>query len=164
MNKSLHGKILNILDENCKYTTGEIAVMLGVDESLVIAAIEQFEEDKVILCYKAIINWEKVVSDNVVALIELKVTPQRGEGFDKIADKIYKYPQVDSVYLMSGGFDLTVIIKGKTMKEVALFVAEKLAPMESVVSTATHFVLKKYKDQGVTFINEEVDDRQVITL
>ena len=157
-------KILDILDKNCKYTTSEIAVMLGVDECEVITAIDKMEEEKIILGYKAMINWEKVVSDNVVALIELKVTPQRGEGFDKIADRIYKYPQVDSVYLMSGGYDLTVIINGKTMKEVALFVAEKLAPMEAVVSTATHFVLKKYKDQGVIFTDEEVDDRQVITL
>lgn len=164
MKENLKEKILDILSDNCMYSPEEIAVMLGVDASLVIAAIEQLEEDKIILGYKAMINWEKVVSDNVVALIELKVTPQRGEGFDKIADRIYKYPQVDTVYLMSGGFDLTVIINGKTMKEVALFVAEKLAPMESVVSTATHFVLKKYKEQGVIFTDEEIDDRQVITL
>ncbi len=164
MTENLGLKILDILYKNCHYSTSEIAVMLGVDESQVIATIEKLEEDKVILGYKAMINWEKVVSDNVVALIELKVTPQRGEGFDKIADRIYKYPQVDSVYLMSGGYDLTVIINGKTMKEVALFVAEKLAPMEAVVSTATHFVLKKYKDMGVIFTDEEVDDRQVITL
>ena len=164
MKENLKEKILDILNGNCKYTPAEIAVMLGVDESLVVAAIEQLEDDKIILGYKAMINWDRVVSDNVEALIELKVTPQRGEGFDKIADRIYKYPQVDSVYLMSGGFDLTVIINGKTMKEVALFVAEKLAPMESVVSTATHFVLKKYKEQGVIFTDEEIDDRQVITL
>lgn len=164
MKENLREKILDILNDNCKYTPDEIAVMLGCDPSLVIAAIEQLEEDKIILGYKAMINWEKVVSNNVVALIELKVTPQRGEGFDKIADRIYKYPQVDTVYLMSGGFDLTVIINGKTMKEVALFVAEKLAQMESVVSTATHFVLKKYKEQGVIFADEEIDDRQVITL
>ena len=164
MKEHLKNKILDILGKNCKYTPSEISTMLAADESLVIAAIDELEEEKVILGYKAMINWEKVVSDNVVALIELKVTPQRGEGFDKIADRIYKYPQVDTVYLMSGGFDLTVIINGKTMKEVALFVAEKLAPMEAVISTATHFVLKKYKEQGVIFTDEEVDDRQVITL
>ncbi len=164
MKENLKEKILDILSENCKHSPEEIAVMLGVDCSLVISAIDELEESKIILGYKAMINWERVISDNVVALIELKVTPQRGEGFDKIADKIYKYPQVDTVYLMSGGFDLTVIINGKTMKEVALFVAEKLAPMEAVVSTATHFVLKKYKEQGVVFQCEEVDDRQVITL
>ncbi len=164
MKENLKNKILDILNENCQHTPAEIATMLGADESLVISAIDELECDKIILGYKAMINWEKIVSDNVIALIELKVTPQRGEGFDKIADRIYKYPQVDTVYLMSGGFDLTVIINGKTMKEVAMFVAEKLAPMESVVSTATHFVLKKYKEQGVIFTDEEVDDRQVITL
>ncbi|MBE7060414.1 MAG: Lrp/AsnC family transcriptional regulator [Ruminococcaceae bacterium] len=164
MKENLKNKILDILNENCQHTPAEIATMLGADESLVISAIDELEGDKIILGYKAMINWEKIVSDNVIALIELKVTPQRGEGFDKIADRIYKYPQVDTVYLMSGGFDLTVIINGKTMKEVAMFVAEKLAPMESVVSTATHFVLKKYKEQGVIFTDEEVDDRQVITL
>ncbi len=164
MKESLKNKILNIIGENCLHTPAEIATMLAADESLVVAAIDELEEEKIILGYKAMINWEKIVSDNVVALIELKVTPQRGEGFDKIADRIYKYPQVDTVYLMSGGFDLTVIIKGKTMKEVAMFVAEKLAPMEAVISTATHFVLKKYKEQGVIFTDEEVDDRQVITL
>ena len=164
MKENLKNKILDILNENCQHTPAEIATMLGADESLVISAIDELESEKIILGYKAMINWEKIVSDNVIALIELKVTPQRGEGFDKIADRIYKYPQVDTVYLMSGGFDLTVIINGKTMKEVAMFVAEKLAPMESVVSTATHFVLKKYKEQGVIFTDEEVDDRQVITL
>ena len=164
MKESLKNKILDIIGENCRHTPSEIATMLAVDESLVVAAIDELEEEKIILGYKAMINWEKIVSDNVVALIELKVTPQRGEGFDKIADRIYKYPQVDTVYLMSGGFDLTVIIKDKTMKEVAMFVAEKLAPMEAVISTATHFVLKKYKEQGVIFTDEEVDDRQVITL
>ena len=164
MTDNLKQKILDILNTNCKYTPEEIAVMLGVDSSLVIAAISELEDNKIILGYKAMINWERVLTDNVVALIELKVTPQRGEGFDKIADKIYKYPQVDTVYLMSGGFDITVIINGKTMKEVALFVAEKLAPMEAVVSTATHFVLKKYKEQGVIFTSEDIDDRQVITL
>ena len=164
MKENLKNKILDILNENCQHTPAEIATMLGADESLVISAIDELEGDKIILGYKAMINWEKIVSDNAIALIELKVTPQRGEGFDKIADRIYKYPQVDTVYLMSGGFDLTVIINGKTMKEVAMFVAEKLAPMESVVSTATHFVLKKYKEQGVIFTDEEVDDRQVITL
>lgn len=160
----LKNKILDILNENSKFSPQEIAVMLNADPSLVIKAIEELEESKIILGYKAMINWEKIISEKVVALIELKVTPQRGEGFDKIADRIYKYPQVDTVYLMSGGFDLTVIINGKTMKEVALFVAEKLAPMEAVVSTATHFVLKKYKEQGIIFENEEIDDRQVITL
>lgn len=100
----------------------------------------------------------------VTALIELKVTPQRGEGFDKIAERIYKYPQVTSLYLMSGAYDLAITIEGKTMQEVALFVAQKIAPMDSIISTATHFVLKKYKEEGIVFEDDEKDTRQVITL
>ena len=157
-------KILEILESDSKFTPEQIAVMVDKDVEEVKEIIKKYEEDKVILKYKTLINWEKTDREFVTALIEVKVTPQRGEGFDKVAERIYKYPQVKAVYLMSGGFDLTVIIEGKTMKEVALFVAEKLAPMESVLSTATHFVLKKYKDEGVIFEQEEKDDRQVITL
>lgn len=157
-------KILEILERDSKFTPEQIAVMVDKDVEEVKEIIKKLEEDKVILKYKTLVNWEKTDREFVTALIELKVTPQRGEGFDKVAERIYKYPQVKAVYLMSGGFDLTVIIEGKTMKEVALFVAEKLAPMESVLSTATHFVLKKYKDEGVIFEQEERDDRQVISL
>ncbi|WHH60726.1 Lrp/AsnC family transcriptional regulator [Petroclostridium sp. X23] len=157
-------QILEILEKDNRVTPEQIAVMLNRDIEDVKAAIKKLEDDQVILRYKTLINWEKTEKEFVTALIELKVTPQRGEGFDKVAERIYKYPQVKSVYLMSGGFDLTVIIEGRTMKEVALFVAEKLAPMESVLSTATHFVLKKYKDEGVIFEEKEKDDRQVITL
>ena len=110
------------------------------------------------------INWDVSDTEIVNALIELRITPQRGEGYDKVAERIYKYPQVKSLYLMSGAYDLCVIVEGKTMKEVALFVARNLAPMESVISTATHFVLKKYKDDGLIFYDEEKDSRQVITL
>jgi len=157
-------EILRILEENNKITPEQIAIMLNRDVDEVKAAIRKMEEEHIILRYKTLINWEKTEREFVTALIEVKVTPQRGEGFDKVAERIYKYPQVKSVYLMSGGFDLTVIIEGKTMKEVALFVAEKLAPMESVLSTSTHFVLKKYKDEGVIFEEKEKDERQVITL
>lgn len=157
-------KILELLEKDCRLTTKQIAVMLAEDESNIIAAIDTMEKDNIILRYKALINWEKTTRETVTALIELRVTPQRGEGFDKVADRIYKYPQVKSLYLMSGGFDLMVLIDGKTMKEVAMFVAQTLAPMESVLSTATHFVLKKYKDEGVAFGQDEIDDRQVITL
>ncbi|MDK2801195.1 MAG: hypothetical protein PWP27_1867 [Clostridiales bacterium] len=157
-------QILEILEKDNRITPEQIAVMLNRDVDDVKAAIKKLEDDKIILRYKTLINWEKTEKEFVTALIEVKVTPQRGEGFDKVAERIYKYPQVKAVYLMSGGFDLTVIIEGKTMKEVALFVAEKLAPMESVLSTATHFVLKKYKDEGVIFEDKEKDDRQVITL
>ena len=114
--------------------------------------------------YKTIVNWDKTDKDVVVALIDLRITPQRGEGFDKVAERIYKYPQVKSLYLMSGAYDLSVTIEGKSMKEVALFVAQKLAPMDSIISTATHFVLKKYKEEGIVFEDDEKDTRQVITL
>ena len=122
------------------------------------------EKENVIVGYKTIVNWDKTDKDVVVALIELRITPQRGEGFDKVAERIYKYPQVKSLYLMSGAYDLAVTIEGKSMKEVALFVAQKLAPMDSIISTATHFVLKKYKEEGIVFEDDEKDTRQVITL
>ncbi|MCX7745594.1 MAG: Lrp/AsnC family transcriptional regulator [Clostridia bacterium] len=157
-------EILEILENNSRMSAKEIAVMLNKSVEEVEAAIIKFEADNVILGYDALINWEKTSKETVTALIEVKVTPQRGEGFDKVAERIYRYPQVKACYLMSGGFDLTVIIEGKTMKEVALFVAEKLAPLESVLSTATHFVLKKYKDKGTIFEEKMKDDREVIIL
>ena len=157
-------KILEIIENDNRITPKEIAVMLNRDVKEVEQAIKKMEDDKIILSYKTLINWQKTEKEIVSAIIELCVTPQRGEGFDKVAKRIYKYPQVKSVYLMSGGYDLGVVIDGKTMKEVAMFVAEKLAPMESVLSTRTHFVLKKYKDEGVIFDDDEKDDRVVITL
>ncbi len=155
-------EILEILEKNSKATAGEIAVMLGKTEEEVAEAIRKYEAENVIVGYSTLINWDKTEREKVTALIEVKVTPQRGLGFDKIADRIYKYPEVTACYLMSGGFDLTVIIEGKTMKEVALFVSEKLAPLESVLSTATHFVLKKYKDKGTIFEEKPVDRREQI--
>ena len=138
--------------------------MLGIDEEQVEEKIKELEKNNVITGYKTLINWDKTDNDVVSALIELRITPQRGEGFDKIAERIYKYPQVKSLYLMSGAYDLAVNIEGKSMREVALFVAQKLAPMDSVISTATHFVLKKYKEEGIVFEDDEKDTRQVITL
>lgn len=155
-------EILEILEKNSHFTAEQIAVMIGKTVEETKEAIAKFEAEGVILGYNTLINWEKVGKENVTALIEVKVTPQRGEGFDKVAERIYKFPEVTACYLMSGGFDLTVIIEGKTMKEVALFVAEKLAPQESVLSTATHFVLKKYKDKGTTFEVKARDDREAI--
>jgi DNA-binding Lrp family transcriptional regulator len=138
--------------------------MLGISAGEVRAEIKKYEDEKVIVGYNTLINWENTSRENVTALIEIKVTPQRGEGFDKVAERIYRYPEVKSCYLMSGGFDLTVIIEGKTMKEVALFVAEKLAVLESVLSTSTHFVLKKYKDEGIIFDEKVQDDREAVVL
>ena len=158
-------EILNILDkEKGNVSRAKIAQMLGMEEKEVADKIEKMEKENVIVGYKTIVNWDKTDKDVVVALIELRITPQRGEGFDKVAERIYKYPQVKSLYLMSGAYDLAVTIEGKSMKEVALFVAQKLAPMDSILSTATHFVLKKYKEEGIVFEDDEKDTRQVITL
>lgn len=153
-------EILEILEKNSKYTVEEIAQMTGKTVDEVEKAIKKYEEDNVIVGYPALVNWEKTSKEEVLALIEVRITPQRGEGFDKVAERIYKFPEVKSCYLMSGGFDLTVIIEGKTMKEVALFVAEKLAVQEYVLSTSTHFVLKKYKDKGTIFRDRPKDDRE----
>lgn len=157
--------ILEIIEKNgSKLTVEEIAQMTGKTAAEVAETIDALEAENVIVGYKTLINWEKTEREVVTALIELRITPQRGEGFDKIAERIYKYPQVKSLYLMSGAYDLAVTIEGKTMKEVALFVAQKLAQMDSVISTATHFVLKKYKEDGICFEENEKDNRQVITL
>ena len=158
-------EILNILDkEKGNVSRAKIAQMLGMEEKEVADKIEKMDKENVIVGYITIVNWDKTDKDVVVALIELRITPQRGEGFDKVAERIYKYPQVKSLYLMSGAYDLAVTIEGKSMKEVALFVAQKLAPMDSIISTATHFVLKKYKEEGIVFEDDEKDTRQVITL
>ena len=158
-------EILNILDkEKGNVSRAKIAQMLGMEEKEVADKIEKMEKENVIVGYKTIVNWDKTDKDVVVALIDLRITPQRGKGFDKVAERIYKYPQVKSLYLMSGAYDLSVTIEGKSMKEVALFVAQKLAPMDSIISTATHFVLKKYKEEGIVFEDDEKDTRQVITL
>lgn len=158
-------EILNILDKaKGNISRAKIAQMLGMEENEVADKITKMEKENVIVGYKTIVNWDKTDKDVVTALIELRITPQRGEGFDKFAERIYKYPQVKSLYLMSGAYDLAVTIEGKSMKEVALFVAEKIAPMDSIVSTATHFVLKKYKEEGIVFKQDEKDTRQVITL
>jgi len=157
-------KILELLERDASLSAEQIAVMLNRDPAEVAAQIKEFEDNNIIVGYKTIINWENTDSEPVSAIIELKVTPQRGEGFDEVAKRIYQYEEVASLYLMSGGFDLAVIIEGKTMKEVALFVAEKLAPMEQVLSTATHFVLKKYKVDGVIVNDKYQDTREVISL
>lgn len=157
-------EILTIIEKNNKLSTKDLADMLGVDESIIINEIAKMEEEKVICGYHTLINWDKTDKESVTALIEVKVTPQRGRGFDQIAERIYNYPEVKSVYLMSGSFDLTVVIEGKTMKEVAMFVSEKLAPLEPVLSTATHFILKKYKDHGTVMEVVTKPERMAIVL
>lgn len=156
-------KILTAIDKNSKISAFDLAIMLGSTEEEVTAAIKEMEDDTIICGYPTLINWDKVHCERVTALIELKVTPQRGLGFDKIAERIYKFDEVQSVYLMSGGFDLTVILEGRTMREVASFVSEKLAPMDAILSTATHFVLKKYKEHGLPLVPIKQDERMLIT-
>ena len=156
-------EILKILDRNSRVSAADIASMLGADEEVVQFEIAQMEAEQVICGYPTLINWEKTDSEKVTALIEVKVTPQRGQGFDRIAKRIYQYEEVDAVYLMSGGFDLTVIIEGKNIREVAQFVSDKLAPMDAVISTATHFVLKKYKEHGMPLAVGKEEGRMLIT-
>lgn len=153
-------QILKALEDNATLTPEQLAVMLSKEVGEVRDLIKQYEADGVIVGYKTLIDWDKTDREYVTAMIEVKMTPQRDRGFDRIAEKIYNYPEVQSVYLMSGGFDLCLLIEGRTMKEVAYFVAQKLAPIESIISTATHFVLRKYKDKGVVYGGDpETDER-----
>ncbi len=156
-------KILTIIEKNSRLTVKDIAGILGENEEKVAAEIESMENEHIICGYHTLINWEKTEDERVDALIEVKVTPQRGLGFDSIAQRIYQYDEVDAVYLMSGSFDFTVLISGKTMKEVASFVHSKLSVMDSVQSTATHFVLKKYKDHGTVIEQPRVDERMKVS-
>ena len=156
-------KILAILETNNKIELADVAVMLGVSEAEVANEVAKMEQEHIICGYHTLINWDKTSVEKVTALIEVKVTPQRGNGFDAIAEKIYNYNEVHALYLMSGGFDFTVIIEGKTVKEVALFVANKLATQEQVLSTSTHFVLKKYKDHGTVVDVPQSDERMLVT-
>ncbi len=152
-------KILEMLEADGRLTAKQIALMLDKEEGEIRDMIDKFEKEGVILGYKAIVDWDKTDREYATALIELKVTPQYNRGFDAIAERIYNYPEVQSVYLMSGAYDLCVILEGKTIREVALFVAQRLAPLEAVLSTATHFVLRKYKDKGVIYGPANFDER-----
>ena len=156
-------KILKAIEKNSKIEIKDLAAMLGSTEAEVANEIADMEKENIICGYHTLINWENTSEEKVIALIEVKVTPQRGLGFDKVAERIYNYPEVNAVYLMSGGFDFTVLIEGKTMKEVALFVSNKLAPFDEVQSTATHFVLKKYKDHGAIIAEKKVDKRELVS-
>ena len=154
--------ILELLENNSRLLPEDIALRLGLSAAYVSEELGRMCDEQIICGYNTLINWDKTGRDFVTALIEVKVTPQRGLGFDKIAERIYMFDQVKAVYLMSGGFDLTVIIEGSNIKEVAFFISDKLAPMESVLSTATHFVLKKYKDYGIILEKQAKDDERMI--
>lgn len=154
-----NNELLKLLENDSRLTAAQLATMLDKEEGDIKKMISTYEKDGVVLGYKTLVDWDKTDREYVTALIELKVAPQRDRGFDKVAEKIYKYPEVQSLYLMSGSFDLAVFIEGRTMKEVAFFVAQKLAPIDSIVATSTHFVLRKYKDKGVVYGPCEVDLR-----
>ena len=156
-------KILAIIDKNSRISVHDLAALLGQPEISVANAIGELEHDRVICGYHTMINWENTSEEKVVALIEVKVTPQRGKGFDTIAERIYNYSEVDACFLMSGGYDLMVMLEGKNMRQVAQFVSDKLATLDEVLSTATHFVLKKYKEHGQIFGAEKKDERMKVT-
>ncbi len=155
-------KLLQLLEEDCTLTNDQLAAMANMSVEEVAAQRAKLEEDRIILGYKAIVDWDRTQREAVTALIEVKVTPQRGEGFDRVAQRIYQYDEVESVYLMSGAYDLTVIISGRTLKEVAQFVGEKLAPIEDVTGTATHFILKKYKEKHLIFPTQESQEERFV--
>ncbi len=152
-------KILSIIEKDARIAVHDVAAMMGVSDVEVANEIAAMEKENIICGYHTLINWENTSREVVTALIEVRATPQRGMGFDRIAERIYHYPEVDEVYLMSGSFDFTVIIEGKSMREVATFVAEKLSPMESIQSCSTHFVLKKYKEHGTVLAERKQDER-----
>ena len=156
-------QILSIIEKNSRIDLKELAVILGVEEIDVVNELAAMEAEGVICGYHTLIDWEKTSIEKVEALIEVRVTPQRGQGFDNIAERIYKYPEVRSVYLISGAYDLLVILDGKTLREVSKFVSDKLSTQESVLSTATHFILKKYKDHGTILARKYEDTREKVT-
>ncbi|MCI9118710.1 MAG: Lrp/AsnC family transcriptional regulator [Flavonifractor sp.] len=155
-------KLLRLLEADCTLTHEQLASMAGMTVDEVRKEIKQYEDDKVILGYKAIVDWDRTQRESVTALIEVKVTPQRGDGFDRVAERIYQYDEVESVYLMSGAYDLTVIISGRTLKEVAQFVGERLSTLEDVTGTATHFILRKYKEKHLIFERQEQQEKEWI--
>ena len=151
-------KLLKLLEQNARYSTKQLATMLGVGEDTVKKEIADLEKAGLICGYKTVIDWEKLDSAVVSALIELKVSPQADFGFEEIAKRVMMYEEVESVYLMSGGYDFCVMVRGKTFQQVAMFVAKELSTIDAVVSTATHFILRRYKEQDVILVNDE-DDR-----
>jgi DNA-binding Lrp family transcriptional regulator len=159
----LKSKILELLKEDARLSASTIATMLGSNEAEVSSAIDEMEKEHVIVKYAAVVNWSKVDDEKVTALIEVECSPERGRGFESIAERIYLYPEVKSVYLMSGAYDLCVEIDGKNLKEVASFVSNKLSTIESVISTKTFFILKKYKQDGIIFEEFEDDHRLLIS-
>ncbi len=160
----MNKKLLKLLNKNARYSLEELAVMAGISVEEAAEGLDELEKSGIVRGYKPVIDWERVDEANVSALIELKVTPKAGRGFEEVAEKVMKYPEVESVYLMSGGYDLCVIVKGKTFQGVAMFVAKELSTLENVNSTATHFVLRRYKELDVELCDAEPDDRGLFSL
>ena len=156
-------KLLSVSEKNSRIDIKELAVIMGAEEIDIVNELEAMEREGIICGYHTLIDWEKTSIEKVSALIEVRVTPQRGQGFDKIAERIYKYPEVNSVYLISGGYDLLVSLEGKSLKEISAFVSDKLSTLETVLSTATHFILKKYKDHGTILAKKHEDTREKVT-
>lgn len=156
-------KILTFIEKNSRIDIKELAIVLGVDEVTVLNELESMEAERIICGYHTLINWDKVGVEKVTALIEVRVTPQRGMGFDKVAERIYNYPEVNSVYLISGSFDLMVTLEGRTLHDVSQFVSDKLSTLEYVLSTKTNFILKKYKDHG-TIMAEPAKDERILMI
>lgn len=162
-NKETRRAILNYIERNSKANLGDLAIMLGTDEVMIANEIAEMEKDKIICGYHTLIDWDKAGSDMITALIEVRVTPQRGKGFDRIAERIYNFPEVTAVYLISGAYDLLITLEGWTLKGVSQFVSEKLSPIDEVYSTATHFILKKYKDHGTIMAPQKKGERMLVT-
>ncbi len=156
-------KILSVIEKNSRIDIKELAILLGLNEIDVANELKALEDEGVICGYHTLIDWEKTSLEKVNALIEVRVTPQRGQGFDTIAERIYQYPEVSAVYLISGGYDLLVSLEGKSLKDISLFVSDKLSTLDTVLSTATHFVLKKYKDHGTILVSNKNDERETFT-
>ena len=155
-------KLLTLLEKDSTMSLAQLSALLGEPEESVRSRIEELEKHKVILGYQAVIDWEKTQREAVTALIEVNVRPQRGNGYDRIAERIYQYEEVESCYLMSGSFDMTVIISGRSLREVAQFVANKLAPIEDVTGTATHFILQTYKEKNIVFNRQQVQEERFV--
>ena len=163
MNTNIRKELLKVIEKNSKISVNELSKMLGVSEADVLNEMSELEKEHIICGYLTLIDWDKTNVEKVTGLIEVKVTPQRGQGFDRIAERIYNYPEVNSVYLISGAYDLLVTLEESSLKEIANFVSDKLSTMDSVLSTATHFILKKYKDHGIIFDNKHEDEREAIS-
>lgn len=157
-------KILEHIEHNARVDLHELSLLLGEDEASVLNALEEMEQERIICGYHTLINWEKVGMEKVTALIEVRATPQRDMGFDSVAMRIYNYPEVHAVYLISGGFDFLVTLEGKTLREVSEFVSDKLSTLDYVLSTKTNFILKKYKDYGTIMVKAPRDERMKMSL